>query len=320
MAVVTKPTPETVVRDPVKQLALGSFAGALYVLLSLGLILGQLPILWDLLGIRNQFLSEALLLIVTLGVAVGLFFLGRWLEGPHPPPGLRAGIGVAAVGLFLTFLISLGLGNKLAAGGEQGLGLALTVVVAAVLIAGLAWMFLQPGLRPRLLRLEGQGWFHAGQFKPTQGVLVRRATLFGLLVLIASGVYTLYNHRTLSPGSWVIDLPGTDYALYLMFHVNITLGMLVLPAILVWVAWRVVNWPVFADFLVATEAELNKVSWTTRKRLVQDTIVVLVTVFLMAVFLFAVDVLWIRILNNSWVRVLQVDLSAERKQQGPQEW
>ena len=33
------------------------------------------------------------------------------------------------------------------------------------------------------------------------------------------------------------------------------------------------------DFLIATEAEMNKVSWTTRKRLVKDTIVVLVTVF-----------------------------------------
>ncbi len=32
-----------------------------------------------------------------------------------------------------------------------------------------------------------------------------------------------------------------------------------------WLAWRVVNVPSFADFLIATEAELNKVSWTTRR-------------------------------------------------------
>src|SRR5436305_11482471 len=100
MAVVTKTTPETAVRDPVKQLALSSFLGALYVLGSLALIFGQLPILWDLLGIGNQFLSEALLLIVTLGVAVGLFLLGLKLEGAHPQPGLRAGMFVAGVGLF----------------------------------------------------------------------------------------------------------------------------------------------------------------------------------------------------------------------------
>ena len=51
---------------------------------------------------------------------------------------------------------------------------------------------------------------------------------------------------------------------------------------LLWRAWRgMVNFPAFADFLIATEAEMNKVSWTTRKRLVQDTIVVLTTVVLM---------------------------------------
>jgi preprotein translocase SecE subunit len=79
-----------------------------------------------------------------------------------------------------------------------------------------------------------------------------------------------------------------------------------------WMSWRIVNWPAFADFLIATEAEMNKVSWTTRKRLVQDTIVVLVTVILLTVFLFVVDILWIRILSNPWVYVLQIDPMKER--------
>src|SRR6202021_1088653 len=48
---------------------------------------------------------------------------------------------------------------------------------------------------------------------------------------------------------------------------------LLLLAMSIWFAWRVVNLPPFADFLIATEAELNKVSWTTRKKLYQDTIV-----------------------------------------------
>jgi preprotein translocase SecE subunit len=78
---------------------------------------------------------------------------------------------------------------------------------------------------------------------------------------------------------------------------------LVLAALSLWFAWRVVNVPGFADFLIATEAELNKVSWTTRKRLYQDTIVVLVTVLLMAVYLFFMDQVW-RILLT-FLRVLQ---------------
>lgn len=88
----------------------------------------------------------------------------------------------------------------------------------------------------------------------------------------------------------------------LLPHVAYTLPVLLL-ALGLWFAWRVVNVPAFADFLIATEAELNKVSWTTRRRLVQDTIVVLSTVFLMALFLLIADVVWSRVLTG--IGVLQ---------------
>jgi preprotein translocase SecE subunit len=78
---------------------------------------------------------------------------------------------------------------------------------------------------------------------------------------------------------------------------------LLLLALTFWLAWRLVNFPAFADFLIATEAELNKVSWTTRKRLVQDTIVVLVTVFMMTAFLFVADMMWSKLLQT--IGVLQ---------------
>jgi preprotein translocase SecE subunit len=88
-----------------------------------------------------------------------------------------------------------------------------------------------------------------------------------------------------------------------------------------WISWRIVNWPVFADFLIATEAEMNKVSWTTRKRLYQDTIVVLVTVVLFTLFLFVVDILWIKILSNPVLRVLDINPLEERaKQNAPTQW
>jgi preprotein translocase SecE subunit len=77
----------------------------------------------------------------------------------------------------------------------------------------------------------------------------------------------------------------------LLPHTKYTLP-LVIAALSLWLAWRIVNVPTFADFLIATEAELNKVSWTTRRRLIQDTIVVLVTVILTAVFLLAADAGW----------------------------
>jgi len=90
--------------------------------------------------------------------------------------------------------------------------------------------------------------------------------------------------------------------LTLLPQLRFTLPLLLL-ALTFWLAWRLVNFPTFADFLIATEAELNKVSWTTRKRLVQDTIVVLVTVFMMTAFLFVADIVWSKLLQG--IGVLQ---------------
>src|SRR5262249_28363722 len=89
---------------------------------------------------------------------------------------------------------------------------------------------------------------------------------------------------------------------------------LLLLAVSLWLAWRVVNMPSFADFLIATEAELNKVSWTTQKRLVQDTIVVLVTVVLLAVFLFSMDWTWKVVLSWRPIGVLHIpeDTSSQK--------
>jgi preprotein translocase SecE subunit len=80
-------------------------------------------------------------------------------------------------------------------------------------------------------------------------------------------------------------------SIVLLTDLEFTLPLLVTLASL-WLAYRIVNLPGFADFLIATEAEMNKVSWTTRHRLIQDTIVVLVTVVLLTTFLFVVDVVW----------------------------
>jgi len=93
--------------------------------------------------------------------------------------------------------------------------------------------------------------------------------------------------------------------LRLLPHIRFTLPIL-LTVFSLWFAYRLVNFPPFADFLIATEAELNKVSWTTRKRLVQDTIVVLVTMLLLTVFLFTVDVFWGRLLSWKYIGVIQI--------------
>ena len=55
-----------------------------------------------------------------------------------------------------------------------------------------------------------------------------------------------------------------------------------------WASYRVVNLPAFADFLIAVEAEMNKVSWPTRPELFRASMVVLILIFALAFILFGV--------------------------------
>lgn len=60
----------------------------------------------------------------------------------------------------------------------------------------------------------------------------------------------------------------------------------------VWFGYRLVNIPQFADFLIAVEAEMNKVSWPTRGELIRSSAVVIIVIFMLAVILFGYDLFW----------------------------
>jgi preprotein translocase SecE subunit len=57
-------------------------------------------------------------------------------------------------------------------------------------------------------------------------------------------------------------------------------------------AWRIMNKPGPVDFLIATDSEMKKVNWTTRKELIGSTKVVIFFVFLISAILFVIDVLF----------------------------
>lgn len=50
-----------------------------------------------------------------------------------------------------------------------------------------------------------------------------------------------------------------------------------------------VNGHKFADFLIATESEMKKVHWSSRAELIGSTVVVIVTVLILAAYIFGVD-------------------------------
>ena len=117
--------------------------------------------------------------------------------------------------------------------------------------------------------------FRVSLFKPTQGKLVRQATFVALAAVAGFGAFALANGPL---GGF--DQPrrlGIPLAVWLLFC---------------WVAFRAVNIPRFAEFLISVESELDKVIWPGRRQVMQSTVVVIVTMLFLGVFLAAVDIFW----------------------------
>jgi preprotein translocase subunit SecE len=73
------------------------------------------------------------------------------------------------------------------------------------------------------------------------------------------------------------------------------MAMILSAALLVgglWFSFRIVNISRFADFLIAVEAEMNKVSWPSKAELIRSAIVVIFVLFFLAFVLFGFDLLW----------------------------
>jgi preprotein translocase SecE subunit len=74
---------------------------------------------------------------------------------------------------------------------------------------------------------------------------------------------------------------------------NICLGVAVGVAIvLALLSWRLMNKPGNVDFLIATDSEMKKVNWTSRKDLMGATKVVIIFMFLIAGILLLIDVIF----------------------------
>jgi preprotein translocase SecE subunit len=344
MSVAENPVTEQTARNPQHQFAIASGIGAIVLLAVLGLIFAALPFYWgrawenvfsqnkDLL--ENHYLSDALLILLEL-VLIGFIGYGIYqVLQQQKQPGVRAGIFVGAVYCLAALWICFWIGRRLQGNNfgqdNPAVGWAAVGAIFAAFIAAAGYVYAAvPGFFAAMEAFEEQGWFHGTPYKPNQGVRVRRGTIVGILAVGVAGIFTMVQHRIFgyerpdpdSPGSllandWIWGVPFNvpEQELHAMYKVHLVMP-LVLGLGLLWVAYRVVNIPVFADFLIATEAEMNKVSWTTRKRLVQDTIVVLTTVFLFTMFLFVVDIVWIKVLSAPYIQVLLFDPKAKEKEQ-----
>ena len=74
--------------------------------------------------------------------------------------------------------------------------------------------------------------------------------------------------------------------------------VVVLAVLMFWI----VNRPKSADFMIATEGEMKKVSWSSRREIVGSTKVVIITTLIMGGVLFGVDLLFTVLFR--WLGVL----------------
>lgn len=276
-----------------------SIVGAVVLLAGVALVGTIVPMVWDanvspILKKQGGFVDAFFRVVALVAAVAGVVFALAKLMPANPPRGLRGGIFLVIAVVLLVAMIVRWVGLMFEGGAA---GPIITGVAAAALVFG-AYKFLTGNMGRRwMIALEEMGWFHTYTFKKTQGLRLRRWTMIGILALGGSGIWSLYSHNSLPYGDWTVRIPfltnadGTHKTLTLLSDVSYT-GLLLLAALTVWFAWRAVNVPAFADFLIATEAEMNKVSWTPWKKLVQDTIVVLVTTALLTAFLLVIDIFW----------------------------
>ncbi len=126
-------------------------------------------------------------------------------------------------------------------------------------------------------------------YKRGQGKHTRIMTFVGAMVLVVIGAVLLSERLT------VFQLnPLVRYGIATV----LVLGVAVL---MFWI----VNRPQSADFMIATEGEMKKVSWSSRKEVVGSTKVVIITTLILAAVLFAVDMLFTQFFMS--IKVLTLD-------------
>jgi len=116
------------------------------------------------------------------------------------------------------------------------------------------------------------------KYKWGQGENTRLYSAAAVAIIAAIGCWRLYQKLAA-----VINVTET---VGLWISVTVPLGLFALAALLLY--W-LVNRPTVADFMIAAEGELKKVSFSSRREIVASTFVVIVVVILTAVMLGLAD-------------------------------
>jgi len=115
-------------------------------------------------------------------------------------------------------------------------------------------------------------------YKPGQGYYTRMGTVVGVSIVSLLGILWMWEYMK----GWKV---GGVNPLYVA-----TAGAIVIGAVITYIMYLLVFVkPKTVDFLIATEGEMKKVNWSTRREVVGSTTAVIVTAVIIAVFCFGID-------------------------------
>jgi len=116
-------------------------------------------------------------------------------------------------------------------------------------------------------------------YKRGQGKYTRLITAFALAVIVILGCLRLYTKLEVAQF-------GVDKQAALLIATLVPAGLFAILALLI--VW-LMNKPTIADFMIASEGEMKKVSWSSRQEIAASTFIVILVVIFMAVLLWVVD-------------------------------
>jgi preprotein translocase subunit SecE len=120
-------------------------------------------------------------------------------------------------------------------------------------------------------------------YKRTQGKLTRQLTCAAIWVAAGLLAWRVYLFRNYIP---FIEQAGSIAAPYVAYGVP-----MVVLLIGCWLGYRIVNYAPFADFLIAVEAEMSKVSWPTQQQMTRASAVVIILILGMTIIVYVYDIL-----------------------------
>jgi preprotein translocase subunit SecE len=121
--------------------------------------------------------------------------------------------------------------------------------------------------------------FQVGIYKRSQGRIARQVTFGAIFVVLLLISYRLHERLV-------------EYGAEIQFTAPVILALAG-----GWIAYRLVNLPRFADFLISVELEMNKVSWPSRGELWRALLVVLFSIVFLTCVLWAFDIFWQTLLH-----------------------